>query len=145
MTEHQFIDTSALMINIVAHVGTSVPFYANESWSTGVKASIGLGYQINRNAAQGLSSYLINTRSFAYYRNYSTNLDFSILLGHQFTFTALNSHLMMLGLEFGIGEDASIQLYSSLFRYKYYREYTNGTLEPALKIGEFGVSYMYQF
>lgn len=142
---YRYVDTSAVMINLVAHVGASVPFYANESWSTGAKLSIGFGYQNNRGAAQGLSAFLLNTRSYAYYRNYSSSFDFSILLGHQFTFTALNSHLMILGFEFGVGEDASLRLYSSLFRYKYYREYTNGILEPALRIGEFGVSYIFNF
>lgn len=142
---YKHTETTGSMINLVAHFGGSLPFYSNEKWSTGAKLSVGFGYQKSINNAEGLSSYLLNFPEYVYYRNYSTNFDFSILLGYQFTYTALNSHLMMMAFDYNIDENKSLRLYGSLFRYKYYNLYSNGRIEPSTKIGEFGFTYIYNF
>ncbi|MBI2279734.1 MAG: hypothetical protein HYU68_03465 [Bacteroidetes bacterium] len=142
---YKYIETSGLMINLVTHFGASIPFYSTEKWSTGAKLSVGFGYQKDIKNTEGLSSFLFNLPEYIYYRNYSTGFDFSILLGYQYTYTALNSHLMMMAFDYNINENKSLRLYGSLFRYKYYNLYSNGRIEPSTKIGEFGFTYIYNF
>ncbi len=142
---YKHIETSGLMMNLIAHIGANLPFYSTKNWSVGAKLSVGFGYQNSLKNAEGLSSYLFDFPQYIYYRNYSSNFDFSVLLGYKFTYTALNSHLMLMGIEYNIDEDTSLRLYGSLFRYKYYTQYTNGKIEPATKIGEFGFAYIYNF
>ena len=104
---YEHTETSALMINLVAHFGASIPFYITKTWSTGAKLSTGFGYQNNLKNVEGLSSFVLNFPNYLYYRNYSSSFDFSVLLGYQFTYTALNSHLMLMGIEYNIDDDAS--------------------------------------
>ena len=148
-TEYQPIyentETSGLMMNLVANFGVSIPLYATDKWSTGVRLNTGLGYQNSISNAEGLSSFVINFPNYIYYRNYRSSFDFSVLLGYQFTYTALNSHLMMLGFEYHIDDDTSLRLFGSLYNYNYFREYTNGKIEPAIEISEFGLAYIYNF
>ena len=137
--------TSGLMMNLIAHVGARIPIITSETWSTGVNLNVGVGYQYGLSNTDGLTSYLLKSPNYVYYRNYSSSLDFSILLGYQFTYTALNSHLMLGGFEYHMDDASSLRFFGSLYRYTYYRQYTNGRIEPALKIGEFGMSYIYNF
>jgi hypothetical protein len=142
---YEHTETSGLMMNLVAHFGAKIPIITSKTWSTGVILNSGFGYQNGLSNTEGLSSFLIKFPNYVYYRNYSGNFDFSLQLGYQFTFTALNSHLIMGGFEYHINEDASLRLFSSLYRYKYYIEYTNGNIEPGIKIGELGIAYIYNF
>ena len=50
-----------------------------------------------------------------------------------------------MAFDYNINEEATLRVYSSLYRYKYYNLYTNGKLEPSVKIGEFGIAYIYNF
>jgi hypothetical protein len=142
---YKHAETSGLMMNLTTHVGVSLPFYSTKNWSVGTKLNIGFGYQKGLKNSEGLSSFLLNFPEYIYYRNYSSGFDFSVLLGYQFTYTSLDSHLMMMAFDYNINEEATLRVYSSLYRYKYYNLYTNGKLEPSVKIGEFGIAYIYNF
>ena len=142
---YEHTETKGSMLNIITHVGVSQPFYVNDTWSTGIRLSAGIGYQGNLSNSEGLASFVFSLPQYFYYRNYSSSIDFSVLLGYKYTNAALNSHLILLGIEYHIDDDAGLRFYGSLYRYKYYTQYTNGKIEPAIKIGEFGVVYTYNF
>lgn len=142
---YEHTETKGTMLNFLLHVGVKQPFLIKDSWSAGVRLSVGWGGQGNMSNAEGLTSYVFDFPEYIYYRNNSSNIDFSVLLGYKYTKAALNSHLLLFGLEYHIDDDRSLRFYGSFYRYKYYTQYTNGRVEPAIKIGEFGLVYTYNF
>lgn len=138
------IDTTALALNFFVPLGFNIPVYRSDNWSAGFKLSAGVGYQMGIKAAEGLSSFGFDFPQFVYYRRYSGNIDYSILAGWKYSYVALPYQLCLLGAEINF-EESQLRFYFSPVPYTYYREYTNGRIEPAAKIYEAGVGYFYNF
>jgi hypothetical protein len=141
---YRHTDTNLWVFNVLAHLSINLPFYRNNSWSIGVKLSAGFGIE-GGGTALGLKSYVFDFPQYIYYRNYKRKFDYSILLGYKYAYAALPYQLIIAGFEYNIDEFNSIRLYGSLNRYQYYQLYTNGRIEPMLKISEFGISYSINF
>jgi hypothetical protein len=139
------VDTLAIVFNTIFHLGINVPVYKNGAWSVGVKLNAGIGYQKGIVASEGLTSMVFDFPQFIYYRNYNNYLDYSILIGYKYTHAALPYHLMLAAFDINLDDMNSFRFYGSLFRYNYYVLYTNGTMEPMARIGEYGISYTYTF
>lgn len=140
---YRHVDTTAIMMNTIGHFGINIPFYKTESWSIGAKFSAGVGYQFSFRAAEGLNSpFLLDFPQYCYYRNYKHNFDYSVLLGYKYNYSALPYHLFLVAFDFNVNNLFTFRIYGSPFSYKYYAQYTNGNLEPMVKIKEFGISFI---
>lgn len=139
------VDTTGFSANINAQLGVNIPLYRTREWSVGVKLNAGVGFIAGIKANEGLSSLALDFPQFGYFRHYGGAVDFAVLLGYKYTRMALPYQLMLIGGELFLSDHHSVRLYGSLFRYKYYAEYTDGRLVPMLKIGEFGLVYVVSF
>lgn len=133
-------DTLSLSGNIMATFGASYAFYKNKDWCIGAKLEGGIGFIFPIKAAEGLGGLNLHFPQYIYYRNYSTRIDFTINLGYKYTRMALPYHSMVSKIEVNLGDQISIGLYGTLFSFKYYTLYTNGQLNTAAKINEFGIT-----
>lgn len=136
-----YTDTLSIVGYAMGRFGINIPVYKTRNWSAGVKLNCGIGMQGGLKAADGIAGFMTDFPQYAYYRNYSTPLDFSVKMGYKYTRGAIHNHLIMAGVEFNVNEEVSIGFYSSLFKYKYYTYFTNGELKPSIKISEFGISF----
>jgi hypothetical protein len=142
--QYRHVDTTALALNVFVPIGFNIPVYRSKKWSAGFKLSAGVGYQAGVKAADGLSSMGFDFPQFVYYRRYSGKIDYSVLAGWKYSYVPLPYQLCLLGFDMNF-EDTQLRFYFSPFPYKYYRELTNGTIEPAAKIYEIGLGYFYNF
>jgi len=131
------------------HFGASIPLYRTFGWSIGLRLNAGYGIQNSLKNAEGFNTRLISFpqyvcfNKFNYHRNNtSKSLEYSIQLGYKYTISALNHHLLMGAFELKLSKARALKVYGTLWRYKYYISYSDGTLEPAAKIGEYGFSYV---
>jgi hypothetical protein len=142
--EFRHVDTTAIAFNMFIPLGINLPLYQTKKWSTGIKLSAGFGYQAGVKAAEGLSSIGFDFPQFAYYRRFAGKIDYSILAGWKYSYVPVPYQLALLGLD--INTDGTIlRFYFSPFPYKYYRQLTNGTVEPAISVYEVGVGGIFMF
>lgn len=139
------VDTTSVVVSGIMYFGLKIPFYRSDSWSVGVNLNAGVGRHQGVIAADGLTAYVLDFPQYVYYRNYRTNFDYSFLLGYKYTRAPLPYHLVMAAFEYHLNEHHGFRFYGSLFRYKYYMLLSNGDLKPMVKIGEFGITYTYNF
>ena len=142
---YQVKDTTGILGGLYLHGVLVLPFYQQKSWSTGLKASAGIGRHTSMRAADGLTSLVYDFPQYLYYRNYASGVDFSVLAGYKYTMAPLSFHMLLGGLEFHLQNQNSIQLYGSLLSNKYYRYYTNGVTEEVLKATEVGAILNFYF
>jgi hypothetical protein len=140
------VDTLGLALNFIFHCGLNIPFYRNENFSVGTKLGIGIGRQYSIRATQGFSSYLLfEYPQYLYYRNYKSDVDFSIMAGYKYSNGTLPYHLFLLAFDFYLNRKVNFHFYGSPFSYNYYSLFTNGELKPEICIREFGISCNYNF
>lgn len=114
----------------------NLPFYRTKHWSTGIKANLGVGYQVTSDE-DDLTSPFLNFPQFVYWRSYK-KFDFSILAGYQYTYCYLPYHLFLVGFDVNL-KDVTLRAYGSPFSNNYYYKLTNGTYQYALRMYEFGL------
>lgn len=142
--QYRYVDTTALVVNFYIPIGFNIPVYRSEKWSTGFKLSAGVGFMAGVKAADGLTGYGFDFPQFVYYRRYSGKIDYSVLVGWKYNYTTIPYQLGLVGGDINF-EHTQLRFYFSPVPYTYYRELTNGTIEPAVKIFEVGVGYFYNF
>ncbi|MFZ6050560.1 hypothetical protein [Halocola ammonii] len=142
---YQKVEIQSSTVSIVGHIGMSVPFYQTDDWSVGAKVNVGLGFQFPAKNSDGLEGMVLSFPQFGYFRWVGKNFDYSALAGYKFTKGPINYHHFLLGFDWEIGEGDAIRIYGTPFRYKLYREYTNGELEPMFEVAEIGISYVVKF
>lgn len=138
-------DTIGYSLKIFGFVGTDITCLTIKNTSFGVRLSLGVGAQTSLKAAKGLESYGFEVPAYLYVRNQGEKLDLSFLVGYKYSLLAVKSHLLMVGLEYGLNDGLLIGLYGSLLPYKYYTFYTNGVYEPALIIREINLGLTQYF
>jgi len=139
------IDTTGWATKWTVHAGMNLPLIRQKTWSAGLQINAGFGYQQGIIALKGISDIALNFPSYVYYRNYSSNFDFSILAGYQYTYSPISYNLMMGAFDINVEEDLSVRFFGSVRRDKFYSYLTNGTYEPAITIGEYGMALIGRF
>lgn len=137
------VDSTHIYGNGTVLLNVTLPIIKKENWSLGVGVNVETGYQtdLHPNASEfflRVSDYPV----YGYYRNFKNNFEYSVLLGYKYTKTFYAYHLIFAGFDFHVGERHTIRLYSSINNYKYYIAYSNGEIEPYLKISQFGISWI---
>jgi hypothetical protein len=141
--EYKRTDTTGLAMNLLLHVGGSIPFIRTENWSMGAKLNAGVGRQGSIRASDGLAGFNFDFPQYLYFRHYGTAIDVSLLAGVKHNMGALDFTLPMAGVDINFG-DNSLRLYTSVHSYTYYSLYSNGDVKPFLKIAERGVSFTHR-
>lgn len=141
----RWVDTTSLVMNFIGHVGASIPVYKTDNWSLGLKLGAGLGIEKGVRAAEGFYALALDFPEFIYYKNYKGRFEYTLMAGYKYTRATLPYHLIMGGFEFDVKDDTHIRLYGSISRYNYYSLFTDGTLEPSVRIREFGLAYLVSF
>jgi len=142
---YKHIDSSMYIINIIVHFGLNISILRGENWDAGAKLNIGLGNQFATNGAEGLKSFLLDFPQYIYYRNFKSNLDFSVLAGYKYTYSVIPYQLLIAAFDFNIDLMNSIRLYGAFTKDRYYTLYTNGNIVPTITLTEFGIGYTIEF
>jgi hypothetical protein len=142
---YQIRDTNSLVMGFNLSFGLKIPFYKNDTWAIGSLLNIGGGYDFPIKAAEGLKGLTLDLPQYLYFRNYKHRFDYSILLGYKYTYSALPYSNILLAFDINIQEKETFRFYVTPLRYIYYTQFSDGRLEPAAKIGEFGISYVHFF
>lgn len=134
-TKNTYIFFTGLM-----HLGFNLPIIKKESWSTGFKFNLGLGVaQPSVFQDADLSQFImIDLPQFIYFRS-NKNTDISILAGYRLGYAMIQLQQPIIATDFGLGEDMFVRVYGTPFSSTVYNYFTDGRMEPALKVREFGV------
>lgn len=140
--KYQVRDTTGYIFGLYAHGVFILPLYQKQNWSIGIEANAGLGKHTSLRAAEGLHSVVLDFPQFMYYRNHASSVDYAVLAGYKYTLGPLPLHMLLVGFELHRDNDHIIRIYGSVLSNKYYRYYTHGVIEEALRSREVGATYV---
>jgi hypothetical protein len=133
------------LISTGIQFGFHIPCYKSDNWSMGIKLNAGAGF--SKGILEFEDYYLLEFGfpQFAYFRKQFENRDLSFLLGYKKCFNWISFGVPIAGIDFNSDSKNSFRIYTSLYRQRYYTQYTNGDLVPSIKIGEINFSIIHAF
>jgi hypothetical protein len=140
--KYKYREKRIFTLNINTHLGLNIPFYRCKNWSTGIKSSFGLGYQYGI-LASNFSSVIFDLPQYAYYRNYKSDLDYTLFAGYKFTLAPVSYGLFIIGVDYNLDERNALRFFFSPYRRTYYSQLTNGDLKPTIRVIEFGFGFVF--
>lgn len=141
--EYKVIRT--VMLNSSTHLSLNLPLHKTENWSLGLKIGAGIGSQKGFNSVEDLTSIIFDFPQYAYFKHNGDQLEYSILLGYKYAFASLPYQLVIAGFEYHFNLENSLRFYTSFIGNRYYNQYSNGDLKPAIKSNEFGFVLIHKF
>ncbi len=142
---YEYRELTALAARIGAHVYFHLPVYKSAHWSTGFRFSVGAGAQMGVVNAEGLNGFVIDLPQYVFYRNTSTNLDITFLLGYKWSLFSLPYNVVEAAAEIKLSDQIGLRAYGSLNSYKYYGTDQNDNLLEVAKIREFGLGVLFYY
>ncbi|MEM0997394.1 MAG: hypothetical protein AAGN35_09960 [Bacteroidota bacterium] len=140
--EWRTIDTTGWVGAVYMTFSLRLPLLDLGQATVGISPGLGGGYQFGIAAAQGLTSPLrLDFPAWLYLRSYGDR-PWGIGAGYKYTISPLNHGLWLARFEIEVDDNAWIQFYGSFIRQTYYTQFTNGELRPAIRIPEFGISFV---
>ena len=137
--DYKYVEERVTSLNVHMHFGFNVPLYRSKNWSTGIKTNAGFGYQYGGTG----ESFILDFPLYAYYRNYSGKIDYTIFAGYKYTLAPVSYGLFILGVDYNLTERQAIRFYFSPVRRTYYSQLTNGDLKPLVRVMEFGLGLIF--
>jgi hypothetical protein len=147
---HEIIRSKARVF--ILQLGTHLPLFQQKKWSFGFDLGAGIGIQnhfypdepIYNDPHEIISSNILDLQAKVFVRYYyNEDFHFSIKGGMRFIRAYDNFRSPILSIHAGY-KWMELGVYSHLMANKYYRIYSNGDIEVAKKIYEFGVSLVAQ-
>lgn len=141
--EYKFEHKNALILSTALHANGHFPVVKKENWSFGVKVGAGVGLWAGVINAAGINALSFEFPQYIYFRNTKIR-DLTAMVGYKYCLTALPSNLVLLAIEERF-DTIGIRIFGSLNRQTYYTWFSDGTMEPSIRFGEYGVVAVWYF
>ncbi|WP_192822666.1 hypothetical protein [Rufibacter sp. LB8] len=145
--EYEVEEKPSKVVTALVRGELSVPVYRADTWSVGVKTGVGVGLQgVPQPEGDSESVLVYDFPQFAYYRNYATPVDFSLLLGYKYSHSHFSTHFGLAGVEVKVIENVWLRLYGAL-NTQDYQQLTRQEAIPAPthQLREFGLTVLTSF
>lgn len=141
---YRMVDTTGWLCATDIHILCDIPLKTfNNSWTIGLQATVGLGYQANLKLAEGLSNFIRFDFPQYFYIRYEETI--GLLLGYKYTFTAIPTQFFIVAFDIFEDSDYCYRIYATPVANKLYTYLSNGEFYPSIKFREFGVVLICHF